>query len=284
MSEPAAARGASPCGAPAPPAPSRATPAVVLALFAISGATGLVYEVLWTRALGLVFGHTVFAVTTVLAAFMLGLSLGSALMGRLARGAGDPLRLYAALEAGIGLTALVVPVLISTVAPLAPALVGADASPLALSGAQFGLILPILLVPTALMGGTLPVLVRLTGEGTERLGVRAATLYAANTFGAVAGVAAAGFLLLPALGNRKVHVGVASPQDAGLDRDTVVQHPGRQTQRRQHERNPADEVPARLAIRGTRIRRRIVHHRGDAPVAQCVQQAEPCARQGVLEV
>ena len=202
MSEPAAARGASPCGAPAPPAPSRATPAVVLALFAISGATGLVYEVLWTRALGLVFGHTVFAVTTVLAAFMLGLSLGSALMGRMARGAGDPLRLYAALEAGIGLTALVVPVLISTVAPLAPALVGADASPLALSGAQFGLILPILLVPTALMGGTLPVLVRLTGEGTERLGVRAATLYAANTFGAVAGVAAAGFLLLPALGNR----------------------------------------------------------------------------------
>src|SRR3972149_6159825 len=68
----------------------------------------------------------------------------------------------------------------------------ASAPPPARSGAQFGLILPILLVPTALMGGTLPVLVRLTGEGTERLGVRAATLYAANTFGAVAGGGAAG--------------------------------------------------------------------------------------------
>jgi spermidine synthase len=180
---------------------SAAGPAV-LALFVVSGAVGLIYEILWTRALGLIFGHTVFAITTVLAAFMLGLSLGSAALGRLARRAGHPLRLYAALEAGIGLSALAVTPLMDAAASLSLRLVTVDARPLAVSAAQFALILPILLLPTALMGGTLPALIRLTGEGAERLGVRAGTLYAANTLGAVGGVATAGFALLPALGNR----------------------------------------------------------------------------------
>jgi spermidine synthase len=174
----------------------------LLALFAVSGATGLIYEVLWTRALGLVFGHTVFAITTVLAAFMLGLSLGSALFARWAHRVGSPLRLYAALEAGIALSALAVPPLIAAVAPLTRGLVAGEASTLIVSLSQFGLVLPILLPPTVLMGGTLPVLVQLTGEGTEGLGSRAGSLYAANTLGAVAGVAAAGFVLLPAFGNR----------------------------------------------------------------------------------
>ncbi len=155
------------------------------------------------RALGLVFGHTVFAITTVLAAFMLGLSLGSAVLGRLAPLARSPLCLYAALEAGIGLSALAVPSLIDAVAPITLRLVAAGTSPLMVSLAQFALVMSILLLPTALMGGTLPVLMRLTGERTEALGIRAGTLYAANTLGAVAGVAAAGFLLLPALGNRR---------------------------------------------------------------------------------
>ncbi|HEY7677907.1 MAG TPA: fused MFS/spermidine synthase, partial [Candidatus Methylomirabilis sp.] len=181
--------------------PATAGPAV-LALFVVSGAVGLVYEILWTRTLGLVFGHTVFAITTVLAAFMLGLSLGSAALGHLARRAGHPLRLYAALEAGIGLSALAVPPLLDAAAWMSLRLVALDASPLAVSAVQFALVLPILLLPTALMGGTLPALMRLTGEGAERLGVRAGTLYAANTLGAVGGVAAAGFALLPALGNR----------------------------------------------------------------------------------
>jgi spermidine synthase len=66
----------------------------VVACFFLSGATGLVYEVLWIRMLGLVFGHTVFAVTTVLTAFMAGLGLGSWIFGRIADRQARPLRLY----------------------------------------------------------------------------------------------------------------------------------------------------------------------------------------------
>ena len=65
-------------------APPRALLTGVVACFFLSGATGLVYEVLWIRMLGLVFGHTVFAVTTVLTAFMAGLGLGSWIFGRIA--------------------------------------------------------------------------------------------------------------------------------------------------------------------------------------------------------
>src|SRR3990172_7447886 len=67
--------------------------AAVLICFFFSGATGLIYEVLWTRLLGLVFGHTVFAITTVLSAFMAGLGLGSYLFGRIADRHTHPLSL-----------------------------------------------------------------------------------------------------------------------------------------------------------------------------------------------
>src|SRR5262245_5388402 len=82
---------------------------VLLVLFFFSGVTGLVYEVAWTRQLTLVFGHTVHAVSTVLAAFMAGLALGSYLFGRLADRLRRPLLVYALLEAGVGAFALAVP-------------------------------------------------------------------------------------------------------------------------------------------------------------------------------
>src|SRR3972149_6027810 len=81
----------------------------LLVLFFLSGITGLVYEIAWTRILTLVFGHTVHAVSTVLAAFMGGLALGSYLFGRLADRVRRPLVLYAILELGVGLYALAVP-------------------------------------------------------------------------------------------------------------------------------------------------------------------------------
>src|SRR3954467_13541710 len=79
--------------------------------FILSGATGLIYEVLWARMLGLVFGATTFAISTVLAAFMGGLALGSAWAGRLAARIRRPLRAYALIEIGIALYALAVPYL-----------------------------------------------------------------------------------------------------------------------------------------------------------------------------
>ncbi|HEY8203089.1 MAG TPA: hypothetical protein VIF81_00030, partial [Pyrinomonadaceae bacterium] len=76
--------------------------------FTLSGAAALIYEVLWMRMLGLVFGATTIAVSVVLAAFMGGLALGSAIGGKVAARIKNPLRTYALIEIGIGLYALAV--------------------------------------------------------------------------------------------------------------------------------------------------------------------------------
>src|ERR671916_381978 len=79
--------------------------------FVLSGATGLVYEILWARMLGLVFGATTFAISAVLAAFMGGLALGSAWAGKLAASVKRPLRAYGIIEIGIAIYAISVPLL-----------------------------------------------------------------------------------------------------------------------------------------------------------------------------
>ena len=175
----------------------------VVACFFLSGATGLVYEVLWIRMLGLGFGHTGFAVTTVLTAFMAGLGLGSWIFGRLADRQARPLRLYGLLELGIGVFCLLVPLLLPLVETLYRALARAlGLSFFTFSLAQFALILVLFLPPTTLMGATLPILSRVFATDAGSLGRRVGLLYALNTFGAVVGTALAGYVLLPALGMR----------------------------------------------------------------------------------
>jgi spermidine synthase len=175
--------------------------AAVFLCFFFSGATGLIYEVLWTRLLGLVFGHTVFAITTVLSAFMAGLGLGSYLFGGIADRHAHPLRLYGLLEAGIGGYALLTPVLLSKAEAIyIPLYRSLELSFFAFSLAQFLLIFLILLVPTTLMGATLPVLSRFFVQEIAALGAQVGRLYAFNTFGAVLGTYLAGFHLLPTLG------------------------------------------------------------------------------------
>src|SRR3982750_1897503 len=88
---------------------------LVAVCFILSGATGLIYEVLWARMLGLVFGATTFAISAVLAAFMGGLALGSACAGRLGARLERPLRAYGLIEIGIALYALCVPLLFQLV-------------------------------------------------------------------------------------------------------------------------------------------------------------------------
>jgi len=178
--------------------------AAVCLCFFFSGATGLIYEVLWTRMLGLVFGHTVFAITTVLAAFMAGLGLGSYLFGGVADRYAHPLRLYGLLEAGIGIYVLLTPALFSQAEGIYIGLHRSlGLSFFAFSLAQFALIFLILLVPTTLMGATLPVLSRFFVREITALGGQIGRLYALNTFGAVLGTYAAGFHLIPILGVRK---------------------------------------------------------------------------------
>src|SRR5688572_1317879 len=82
---------------------------ILYVIFFLSGATGLVYQVIWVRLTGLVFGNTSQAIAVVLGAFMAGLALGSWKIGQRADHVASPLRLYGLLEIGIGISAAVVP-------------------------------------------------------------------------------------------------------------------------------------------------------------------------------
>lgn len=179
---------------------SRSTILLIGVCFVFSGATGLIYEVLWMRMLGLVFGATTLAVSTVLAAFMGGLALGSALAGRLAHRIRKPLSVYGWLEIGIAVYALLVPFLFRWVDNLY-ALIWQQFQPgfFTFSLWRFLLSCLMLLAPTTLMGATLPVL----SAALVRHGATAVTrLYACNLVGAIVGTLAAGFVLLPAFGVR----------------------------------------------------------------------------------
>ncbi len=176
--------------------------AAVYGLFFLSGTTSLIYEVLWVRKFGLVFGVTTYAVSTVLAAFFAGLAVGSFFAGRIIdRTSAHPLRVYGALEAVIGLYALMLPHFLNWVETLYPMVYeGLSESFGLFTLFRFTVCFGLLAVPTTLMGATLPVLSKLLVSREARLGVNVGRLYAANTFGAVAGTAGAGFFLLPTFG------------------------------------------------------------------------------------
>jgi len=182
---------------------SRSTIVLAGLCFIFSGATGLIYEVLWARMLGLVFGATTLAVSTVLAAFMGGLALGSALAGRLATSIERPLRTYGWLEVGVALYALLVPFMFRWVDNLY-ALVWQQLHPgfFAFSVWRFVLSCLMLLVPTTLMGATLPVLSAALLHSSKHNLNSVTRLYACNLAGAIFGTLVAGFVLLPNLGVR----------------------------------------------------------------------------------
>src|SRR5215203_5798980 len=172
--------------------------------FVVSGATGLIYEVLWARMLGLVFGATTLAVSTVLAAFMGGLALGSALAGKLAHRITKPLSTYGLMEIGIAIYALLVPFLFRLIDHLY-VLIWQQLSPgyFTFSLWRFALSGIVLLVPTTLMGATLPVLAVALVRSSEKDSNSVTRLYACNLAGAILGTLAASFVLLPSLGVRR---------------------------------------------------------------------------------
>lgn len=179
-------------------------------LFFASGASALVYQVAWVRSLSLILGASHQAVSIVLAAFMGGLALGAVALGRRAAANARPLRLYAGLELGIAAAALALPPLLLGVqgayvalAHVLEPLAGGEA----LAAAVRALLsFAVLVLPTCLMGGTLPVLVAAVVRRHADLHARLASLYAINTAGAAAGALAAGFALLPALGLRRTEL------------------------------------------------------------------------------
>ena len=176
---------------------------LVAVCFLISGATGLTYEVLWARMLGLVFGVTTLAIGLVLAAFMGGLALGSAIAARLAARIVRAVRAYALIEIAIGFYALAVPLLFRLIDRVhAAAWQHFHAGFYGFAFARFALAAIVLLIPTALMGATLPVLARAVAGPMKSRGTSITTLYACNLAGAIAGTIAAGFFLMPVYGVR----------------------------------------------------------------------------------
>ena len=175
---------------------------LLYACFFASGAAGLILEVVWSKYLSFLLGNSIYGVSTVVAAFLGGLGIGASLGGRLAARAREPLLLYARLELIVAVLGLLSPLAYLAARPIFALLnglfLGHGAAFLFL---RFLVLFAALLVPTIAMGASLPLLVsdfaRRDAKGSTPAVAR---LYAVNTAGAVAGVAAAGFLAIPALG------------------------------------------------------------------------------------
>lgn len=175
-----------------------ALPVACFCLF-FSGMGSLVLEVVWSRALQLVFGSTTLAVSTVLVSFMLGLGFGGLLGGRIASRLKHPIRAYALVELAVAAYAMLVPFIID----LYPLLNRVVLHPLPFwpsSLLRFLLVLVLLVIPTLLMGSTLPLLVAALVRSSDSMAARVGLLYGVNTLGAVVGTLGATFVFFPKLG------------------------------------------------------------------------------------
>lgn len=174
--------------------------AVVFVCFFLSGATALIYEVVWVRLLALTFGNTVYAVGIVLTSFMSGLSLGSLIIGRWSDRDKNLLKGYGILEWGIAISALLSPLLLDRISGIYLSLSITSMPLWAVSIIRYLLSIAVLLLPTTLMGGTLPVLSRYFIRSEADLGKRLSQLYSLNTLGGVFGTFLVGFILVRFLG------------------------------------------------------------------------------------
>jgi spermidine synthase len=181
---------------PAPP-PRRAVRVTLLA-FVVSGAAAMMLEVLWTRALAVVLGSSVYSFSLILVAFLGGLAGGARLFARRAARTADPVRLLAFLHFGtvcaIALTYLVIDQLPRVFVWL---LRGSSFDVDFILASQLLLATIVILPPTLLMGGVFPVTLRITTAALEEVGRDVGSAYALNTLGAIAGSFMAGFVVLP---------------------------------------------------------------------------------------
>lgn len=179
----------------------RALRAAIPVTFLFSGVSALFYQVIWLRQLSTVFGNTTLAISVTLTAFMTGLAVGSYALGRLGDRAARPFRAYAWLEIGIGLYGLASLKLLHAVHAGYVALAAhLPFDSFWLVSFQFWASFLALVIPTALMGGTLPVASKGYVRQLDAVGRDVGRLYGINTLGAALGVLSVGFFLLPVLG------------------------------------------------------------------------------------
>ncbi len=176
-------------------------PLLLLLLFFASGSLGLIYQVLWVRELGLLFGNSSYAAATTLAVFFLGLSAGSYFWGRRAGSLATPLKVYAGLELGIAASASLYFFLTDLYHFLYSPIFGAFGDNRALwVTIKFLLATSVLFLPSFFMGGTVPVMGQCLIRRPDELGKMGSLLYAVNTLGAALGAFVAGFYLPSVLG------------------------------------------------------------------------------------
>ncbi len=189
-----------PDAAPQRPASPALVTLCVCVLFTVSGTVGLTYEVAWKHLFGGVFGNTTYAVSIVISVFMGGLALGSYVFGRLADRTGRHLLIFSLLQLGIAVTGLLVPFALAGMEGFYGVIFRKSGSPSLLLGVQAVVSALILLAPTFLMGGTLPVLSRFLATNRRRVLGAVSLLYGLNTLGAALGAFLTGFVLIKAIG------------------------------------------------------------------------------------
>jgi len=179
----------------------------IYACFFLSGATALVFEVLWSRQFVTVFGNSPYAISIVLCAYMTGLGLGGLFGGRLADRVSNRAGLFGLVEVAVAGWALAVPLLLGWLRVIVPTLAALSPESLLVSMLErFGLSFAILVVPCFLMGMTLPLLVRAVTESDRFIGSRIGALYCLNTLGAAFGCLSAGFWTAGTLGLRQTNL------------------------------------------------------------------------------
>jgi len=246
-------------GSEAAPAVGRRSHArrAIVAIFLLSGAAGLIYEVVWARQLVLVFGNTTQAVSAILTGFFAGMAVGSIIGGFMADRVPRTLRLYGWIELALGLLAVATPILFRLIHEVYRAAYGSlEDAPAALTLVRFALALLVLAPVTILMGASLPTLSRHLARRSSELGVAFGRLYTANTEGALIGTILAGFVLIELLGlAATLLVGVACSWTAGAAALIL----DRRSRSRPDDDRSAEAVrpdpPRTLPTRGARLAR-----------------------------
>jgi spermidine synthase len=190
---------------------------LVYLIFILSGAAGLIYEIVWARQLVLVFGNTTQAVSAILTGFFGGMAIGSVVGGRLADRVRSPLRLYGLLEIALVVVVVLTPITFRLIHELYRGVYGGlQEQPAVLALLRFGLALIALGPATVMMGATLPTLTKHFARG-EHLSGAFGRLYALNTMGAILGTLVCGIVLIELLGlTGALLVGAACSGIAGV--------------------------------------------------------------------
>lgn len=176
----------------------------ILIAFCLSNVSVLMYQVIWGRQLGYIFGTTMYAVSTVLAGFMAGLAMGSYYFGKLVDRYKNPVKLFSYLEIAIGISGLAMTGIFKILSFIYPFLYGVFSwNQQVFIISLFSLTFIILVIPTTLMGGTFPVISKIYNNELKGIGKDISVVYSADTLGACIGVLLGGFVLLPLVGLRE---------------------------------------------------------------------------------